>query len=460
MSQETRSVLNTVITNTITANGNKEITGPELRDILLDVIDSYINKLGDSGISTITFLDSNGIDVDASGGTDTLNIGSTNADVINIGRSGANVNIIGTTLYENLTNVTVKDKLITVNKGGSAGSATGAGVEFEENTLITGYIKTSASRAAFELKSPANAGIATLITPSTDQSYTFPEATGTIALVDATLTALSNYNTNGFLVQTATDTFVGREITGTTNQIVVTFGNGVTDNPIISLDNNVLITTSLGIGTVSPSGTLHVEAVDNTGLYVKRTTLGSTAGNILAVHGNSFTNALVAYDPISSAGHMYSENMCWILGGGISLANTALRLRVKGISTSNSQSSFWATDSSDNIIMDIRNGGAIDIGPSFSSNSARVGIKGMGSTSATYTLRTQNSSGDEVFFLRDNRNMAFLAESYGSGVGVISIGETITVPTTNPTGAGVLYVEAGALKYRGTSGTVTTIGPA
>jgi hypothetical protein len=32
-----------------------------------------------------------------------------------------------------------------------------------------------------------------------------------------------------------------------------------------------------------------------------------------------------------------------------------------------------------------------------------------------------------------------------------------TVPTANPTGGGVLYVEGGALKYRGSSGTVTTI---
>ncbi len=35
-----------------------------------------------------------------------------------------------------------------------------------------------------------------------------------------------------------------------------------------------------------------------------------------------------------------------------------------------------------------------------------------------------------------------------------------TVPTANPTGGGVLYVEGGALKYRGSSGTVTTIAAA
>jgi hypothetical protein len=35
-----------------------------------------------------------------------------------------------------------------------------------------------------------------------------------------------------------------------------------------------------------------------------------------------------------------------------------------------------------------------------------------------------------------------------------------SAPSGNPTGGGFLWVEAGALKYRGTSGTVTTLGPA
>ena len=49
---------------------------------------------------------------------------------------------------------------------------------------------------------------------------------------------------------------------------------------------------------------------------------------------------------------------------------------------------------------------------------------------------------------------------FGSGEGVIGIANATTVPTTNPTGGGVLFVEGGALKYRGSSGTVTTIGAA
>lgn len=50
--------------------------------------------------------------------------------------------------------------------------------------------------------------------------------------------------------------------------------------------------------------------------------------------------------------------------------------------------------------------------------------------------------------------------TFGGGGGVIFIGNAGTVPTSNPTSGGILYVEAGALKYRGSSGTVTTIAPA
>jgi hypothetical protein len=50
-----------------------------------------------------------------------------------------------------------------------------------------------------------------------------------------------------------------------------------------------------------------------------------------------------------------------------------------------------------------------------------------------------------------------LGAGLGSGHGVISIKNASVAPTTNPVGGGILYVDAGALKYRGSSGTVTTI---
>lgn len=36
----------------------------------------------------------------------------------------------------------------------------------------------------------------------------------------------------------------------------------------------------------------------------------------------------------------------------------------------------------------------------------------------------------------------------------------LEVPSTNPSGGGVLYSEGGALKWRGSGGTITTIAPA
>lgn len=57
------------------------------------------------------------------------------------------------------------------------------------------------------------------------------------------------------------------------------------------------------------------------------------------------------------------------------------------------------------------------------------------------------------------RNIQFGAAttSFGGGTAVIGIANATAVPSSNPTNGGVLYVEAGALKYRGSSGTITTI---
>lgn len=48
----------------------------------------------------------------------------------------------------------------------------------------------------------------------------------------------------------------------------------------------------------------------------------------------------------------------------------------------------------------------------------------------------------------------------GSGLGVVAMANAVTTPSSNPTGGGVLYAEAGALKWRGSSGTVTVVAPA
>jgi len=59
---------------------------------------------------------------------------------------------------------------------------------------------------------------------------------------DATLSALAGFNTNGLLTQTAPDTFAGRVLTGTSGEIEVDDGDGVSGNPTVSLPATVVLT--------------------------------------------------------------------------------------------------------------------------------------------------------------------------------------------------------------------------
>lgn len=79
--------------------------------------------------------------------------------------------------------------------------------------------------------------------------------------LDATLTALAAYNTNGLLTQTASDTFVGRTLTGTSNQIIVTNGSGVSGNPTFSLPQDINTAASVLFGGVTVEGIASGSAV-------------------------------------------------------------------------------------------------------------------------------------------------------------------------------------------------------
>jgi len=53
--------------------------------------------------------------------------------------------------------------------------------------------------------------------------------------VDPNLTALSTYNTNGLLTQTAANTFAGRSLSAGSNKVIVTNADGVAGNPSIDV---------------------------------------------------------------------------------------------------------------------------------------------------------------------------------------------------------------------------------
>jgi hypothetical protein len=94
-----------------------------------------------------------------------------------------------------------------------------------------------------------------------------------------------------------------------------------------------------------------------------------------------------------------------------------------------------------------------------------VRISSSGNLSATNGLLTNAIQGQDTLtaiVVHNGRGITIGTGStiQGGGVGVIGIANAGTVPTTNPSGGGILYVEAGALKFRGSSGTITTIAAA
>jgi hypothetical protein len=73
-------------------------------------------------------------------------------------------------------------------------------------------------------------------------------------------------------------------------------------------------------------------------------------------------------------------------------------------------------------------------------------------------------TGNRILLVLDGYNVGYfptgVTGSFGSGKNVVFIANATTVPSVNPTGGGILYVENGALKYIGSNGTITTLGPA
>ena len=77
-------------------------------------------------------------------------------------------------------------------------------------------------------------------------------------------------------------------------------------------------------------------------------------------------------------------------------------------------------------------------------------------------IRNTSNSYNALYFQNGTGkvSLGINGTSFGGGEAVIYIANANIVPSSNPASGGILYVDSGALKYRGSSGTVTTIAAA
>lgn len=89
------------------------------------------------------------------------------------------------------------------------------------------------------------------------------------------------------------------------------------------------------------------------------------------------------------------------------------------------------------------------------------GTVSLGVAPTTMTLQLANAAGALTERIRADKdgNVGFSTAQFGSGSLVLGIADATTAPTTNPTGGGVLYSDAGAGKWRTSAGNVVTFAP-
>ena len=81
-------------------------------------------------------------------------------------------------------------------------------------------------------------------------------------------------------------------------------------------------------------------------------------------------------------------------------------------------------------------------------------------TGTTNQIVVSNPTGEVTLSLASNLKVGTGGYTSNNGTPALEIRNCTLAPSTNPTNGGVLYVQAGALKYRGSAGTVTVIKPA
>ena len=208
----------------------------------------------------------------------------------------------------------------------------------------------------------------------------------------------------------------------------------------------------VGIGTASPNFQLHVAGTDTTNVVFAGVTKGIRfvqSASTSSIAGVDNTGA-ASYQPLSIGGTALDFSLS---------GSTAMTLNSTGLGVGASPSSnLHVKGASGTTIIRVE---AVTDGLLGLIGSASGLITG--SPANNLALRAENGlylsggGNSPQLILNSSGNLGLGISTFGTSAAKVLGLANATAPSTSPAGMGQLYVEAGALKYRGSSGTITTI---
>ena len=268
--------------------------------------------------------------------------------------------------------------------------------------------------------------------------------------------------------------------TGTAGTAVVLSGSPTITTPTIADLTNAQHSHQNAAG----GGALSTSALTSGTLPVARGGTGVTTST-------GSTSVVLSGSPTIATPTITTSATCPLVIGGTSTTSTLTLRSTSGVGTSGADIIFQVGDNGATEAMRILNSGNVGIGTSPSAQlhitqQLRIdGSDGSGYRAIGFGGNTLNTNptlysngsylaigsktGSALYLNHDTTsdilmdgggNLGLGAASFGtSAAKVLGIGNG-TAPTSSPSGMGQLYVEGGALKYRGSSGTVTTLATA
>ncbi len=273
----------------------------------------------------------------------------------------------------------------------------------------------------------------------------------------------------------ATDAFVGVQNTG---------GPGITAGDLIlmprsstGVNNNIIFLTGqttptiratldssgyFGLG-VTPSAWSGIKA-----LQVSNASVYGNGGSDAAFSQNAYYNAGWKYISTAAAAQYQFDNGAhkWFYAASGTAGNAITFTQAMTLDASG-RLAIGATSASNTLDVAASGGATFrvydsaDVGRGLviSAGSAASGVSTIQTNTSVRVLAFGTNSTERMRLDSSGNLLVGLTSAATSSAKTIHIANA-TVPTANPTGGGVLYVEGGALKYRGSSGTITTIAAA